>query len=457
MTVQINPPNAGEDASLSCDSTLQPCPLVEEEPRITIRASLFFDGTLNNRSNTFERLSGSPTFGDSYENDYSNIEKLQRYFESSSDADHSLSLYIEGIGTNNKTDDRFWTVAAMTGVGPAGIKDKVNIGLRRLVGRIRRLAGGNRRIDCIYIDTFGFSRGAAAARYCIYAIMNNYFRNRSLQNRLTAFGYSVNRIKIHFVGLFDTVSSFGADLNFDNDTEELHLDAISHAQRVVQLAAAEEHRKNFSLTNINSASRNGRHIYLPGVHSDIGGGYTDNAHENNLVIYQKDISALRFLEVEEKVNEEKTWLLNSGWYSEGQVTDSHFDVNPITLRYKITVNRLFIRNVYSRIPLHIMIRFAEEQGISFSNRRFIWDSIPSELGNIKLMLDEYISSHPGTGTSQASDWYENNSIEMRFLRHRYLHFSAHYTVTAGIAYPNKPRFSNDDLVRGKRRRNIISG
>ena len=47
----------------------------------------------------------------------------------------------------------------------------------------------------------------------------------------------------------------------------------------MHLVAAEEHRKNVSLTDIASAGSKGRELFLPGVHSDIGGDYRDEASE----------------------------------------------------------------------------------------------------------------------------------------------------------------------------------
>ena len=64
---------------------------IEEEPKervikTTIRVSVFFDGTANNRTNTEQRLKNTDTYnslkgplgGGSYENDYTNISKLEQ-------------------------------------------------------------------------------------------------------------------------------------------------------------------------------------------------------------------------------------------------------------------------------------------------------------------------------------------------------------------------------------------
>ena len=72
-------------------SACQPCPKAGPPPPeklgpphapVTVRASLFFDGTLNNRNNTETRMRGEADEDQlesaSYTNDYSNIAKLER-------------------------------------------------------------------------------------------------------------------------------------------------------------------------------------------------------------------------------------------------------------------------------------------------------------------------------------------------------------------------------------------
>jgi|GEM_PF-5009124 len=54
----------------------------EDEQRLSVRASLFFDGTLNNLHNTISgiqrRKEGESTKDSSYGNDFSNVERLRR-------------------------------------------------------------------------------------------------------------------------------------------------------------------------------------------------------------------------------------------------------------------------------------------------------------------------------------------------------------------------------------------
>jgi hypothetical protein len=97
------------------------------------------------------------------------------------------------------------------------------------------------------------------------------------QQRLKIKGIQVNNIAIRFVGLFDSVSSYG--LFFDNDVDDLGLTAINKARKVVHFSAADEYRKNFALTNIVSTGFKGVALSLPGVHSDVGGSYNKIEYE----------------------------------------------------------------------------------------------------------------------------------------------------------------------------------
>lgn len=97
------------------------------------------------------------------------------------------------------------------------------------------------------------------------------------QKQLKLKGIQVNNIAIRFVGLYDSVSSYG--LFFDNDVDDLGLTAINKARKVVHFSAADEYRKNFALTNIISTGFKGVALSLPGVHSDVGGSYKKVEYE----------------------------------------------------------------------------------------------------------------------------------------------------------------------------------
>lgn len=243
MTNTVSRPTAG-DAVECCRTTPDP-------PRrsVTVRASLFFDGTLNNRANTRTYARGTAAQREgwadtSYANDFSNVSKLEEVLQvPHAGFDHSFKFYIEGIGTFDGRSDS--TYGAATGMGDYGVVAKVERGLARCVRSIRAEIPRDTTIRQIVLDAFGFSRGAAAARHFVHKALNVGDR---LAQRLSAVGYTVGSVIVRFVGLFDTVASYGTV--HSNDTADLNLDAIRAAEKVVQLAAGEEHRVNFRLTNI---------------------------------------------------------------------------------------------------------------------------------------------------------------------------------------------------------------
>ncbi|MCP3891123.1 MAG: DUF2235 domain-containing protein, partial [Desulfobulbaceae bacterium] len=349
---------------------------VDEEPakekaanRIKIRFSLFFDGTLNNRTNVLEGVdsqaykdakSSIGLFNDiwgvgSFENALSNIAKMEEYVNKSTD-NYVFATYIEGQGTTNFKADSFQGKAL--GIAKTGVTQRAKKGLLEVLSQLNEL-NKSIIIEKLTIDVFGFSRGAAAARNFLHQAMNTKSRGRvpvrSLKQRIESIGFEIDKLEIEFAGLFDTVSSVGPPISHKWNSRQLNLDAISYAKDVVHLAAAEEYRKNFSLTNTNSAGD--KEIYLPGVHSDIGGGYPDNYDESGLVVYKG---------LQNEVETEKSRLENSGWFSPGQLEA----VEPPTYRsvqqnkiWKLQIKERIVKNEYDKIPLHIMAEFARESGI----------------------------------------------------------------------------------------------
>lgn len=231
-------------------------------------------------------------------------------------------------------------------------------------------------------------------------------------------GIPADSITIHFVGLFDTVSSYGGEKyqtvrgqlynnlrhqSFDDDVKELHLAIAGHAQQVVQLAAADEYRKSFAATNIRSSVRAGvgLEVRLPGVHSDIGGSYEEHKQERRWVTAP---------EVERLVHE--GWYARSklvpqgGWWLEG--------VRELT-------------HVYQLIPLDIMVSLAQQGGLQFepfegNNKAY---AVPHSLQAVGARMKAFVLARPGpvSQTPYTPPTYELPASEL-WVRREYLHRSA---------------------------------
>ena len=451
------------------DTDTEPEEKEEEVEGIKIRFSLFFDGTLNNRANVearekktfsyrFHWLSGS------YKNDRSNVARMEPHVDvkKTGEFKHVFKSYIEGIGTLNDWGD--FTVGASMGTGLTGVKAKVTKGLNDVVNQMQGVSEiYGATIDELVIDVFGFSRGAAAARYFVHQVLNEKAtgrgRNRRLARpmaqRLRAVGFKIENanVKFKFVGLYDTVASEGTD--HSDDTPSLKLDSISRAnvENVVQLAAAAEHRKNFPLTTIESAGGRGREIFLPGVHSDIGGGYREDTEEKLLLYksYSRD-----------EVEADMKRLQEAGWYRDGEIwivdppPTPPFNpaagvpgvgyVPPMPQKYRLKVHREKVSNHYSKIALHIMADFSREAQMKIKRKLENKESVPSGL---LASVRGDLMSYARRGGSSVSDWEPNGAYPwLPDLHNGHLHFSSHYGKTAGVIEAMKPNL----LANGKRAR-----
>jgi hypothetical protein len=440
------------------------------------RFSMFFDGTLNNRSNVqarkestdenfigpvqgkvqFKKYGGKDT---SYENYYTNIVFLERYMLPLHKEDFKhYRIYIEGIGTDDFQSDSKTGYAF--GKGDYGVDKKVERGLKEIVDMIKAEVSDkeNTIVDNIDIDIFGFSRGAAAARFFIYMALKS--EDLAIKKQLS--DYSISEIKFCFGGLFDTVASYGPWNTFweNSNTADLHLNSIAIAEKVVHLCAADEHRKNFSLTNINSAC--GDEYFLPGVHSDIGGGYNDNVIEEELQIIDKDTFYLTTGD-KQKILQDIKYLIEKGWFYKNEILgESTFEREEIAITdtdilgainffNEVYVTRKGagkgISNKYSRISLHLMKSEAVSAGLKFISQ--IDKDLETEISSDLIDVQNFIYSHLGNCKSKPNYWENDNSEILKKIRHNYCHFSAFYGEIAGA---HNPKF-----VDGKRTRIIHKG
>jgi len=272
-------------------------PKKSNQTGIDLTVAVFFDGTSNNRNNTAQRHMSQynrrhPTqpqldedgiqwthsyeqegaADNSYANGYSNVSILERLNRRRTLERHEISLYIEGIGTaDNEGDAR---MGSGIGTGDTGIWAKVGAGASRLADEITKIVilEGNASVTHITLSVFGFSRGSAAARHFASLVRHP---TRPLAARL---GTPQAKITVRFVGVFDTVSSHG--LFFGDDLEELGLRLGTLPEHIVHLTAGDEQRDNFALTDITSSLGVGYELQLPGVHSDVGGGYGEVEDES---------------------------------------------------------------------------------------------------------------------------------------------------------------------------------
>ncbi len=476
------------------------------EQHITLRVGIFFDGTGNNLDNTlstqqcrqqdlaqypqeildditqmcrthgYEDTNGDGLFNafpdSSYGNDLSNVAKLKNVYQNdlvrsfNPDADKvTFPLYIDGIGTLSKAVDKKWGLAS--GRGATGIASRVRESGMALDENIFKFANQNKHlvIDNIEFDVFGFSRGAAAARHFVNEVLKpeGGAIGTALVNTLPWLNESfiwANSASINFVGLFDTVAGIvdpaSGDLDPGNEANpgvNLYLPPDC-ATKVVHITAAHERRHNFSLNRVHESHFE---IQVPGVHSDIGGGYHAVSREKILVdkprvIYRNDRTAKagtmttkQWRDREDALNR----LMATGLPGDGVFDKRERSIRSPTgpTRYQPeTILYLGIRRKVlgdlSKVSLAIMHHLAVESGVSLETLKAEDKSFPADLRPIADKIIQHAINGSEAKLSEA---------EMRLLHARYIHMSANWSTIKGILV-HRPRESGRAIYLDKPQR-----
>lgn len=135
-------------------------------------------------------------------------------------------------------------------VGGAGGKERLNNAYFWLRDRCKEIDTKGERT----VDVFGFSRGAAIARTFINLVNQGLKKEQPL-------------LRVRFLGIFDTVGSFGIPGDDSDPGENLGIDTLD-AEQIAHYTAKHEYRQNFPLTRTPASDTE----YV-GCHSDVGGSY----------------------------------------------------------------------------------------------------------------------------------------------------------------------------------------
>ncbi|WP_297577511.1 DUF2235 domain-containing protein [uncultured Deefgea sp.] len=302
--------------ALSAKETLQRASALscsaDKKPSCTgqVFIGIFFDGTGNNREADY--LKPPPL-----KRKHSNVVRLFQAYRDSQ-ADGYFAEYIPGVGTpfpeigdtgGNvfggsaafKGDERMiWAFTRLINaphsfvIGKKLIEDPQAGEMANNVGSLLNirntvfntwqdklkaaLAGRKPTITQLNVSVFGFSRGAAEAR----AFVNWLFKVCKQEGG--GWTFAGIPIRLHFLGLFDTVASVGVANLFEvpggpvghqgwaDDNLQIH----PAVEQCVHYVAAHEVRACFPLDSARIGSRyptNVMEVLYPGAHSDVGGGY----------------------------------------------------------------------------------------------------------------------------------------------------------------------------------------
>ncbi|CAC9972961.1 T6SS phospholipase effector Tle1-like catalytic domain-containing protein [Flavobacterium panici] len=453
-------------------------PKEDDKETNDVYMGVFFDGTSNNRENVEGRrknpklkdtyASNKDGSNTSYGNDNTNVDRLEKAYLNENKI-HYYSVYVEGIGTKNpkKNDDGTldyygdFTRGQGYGTGETGLYEKVEKGCFDITRKLKKENEIN--ISTLYFDVFGFSRGAAAARIFVnelnkkkdYKDDNSYIFG-NLGKAFKELGYKINplRIKVRFLGIYDTVSSYGYNVFDDIDEDKVPL-KIPNVGFTVHLTAEDEYRKNFPLTNIASAGANSIELTLPGCHSDIGGGYKNG--EEEIVILTESAPI---------IEAEKKHVLEQGWFKPSQLKEL-----PSLLPYYLKGTRT-LSNEYSFVILHLMAEFGKRKyKIQWKYKILDKDYIiPKQLKGIKERVYAYAFDNKPKlkfytskeiELKRKKEWRNQKEVDdfntmvadyylLPDLRNNYLHCSANMD---GVGM--EPQ--QDNLSNIIRKRTIISG
>ncbi|AOA57947.1 T6SS phospholipase effector Tle1-like catalytic domain-containing protein [Acinetobacter larvae] len=272
-----------------------------------VHVAVFFDGTGNNKDadEALKKWANPARL-------WRNARALKETKDAVGEKYPNYAIYVSGVGTRfNGELSIFQRAGAMLEDGPAGLgmgnggtrrleygQSEVDDALQKtLINNAKKLENElaayalsqkntafaelnknlaqHRLIKKINYSAIGFSRGAALAR----AFTNQIIWQCDAD--CDGLKYATYPIEFKFLGLFDTVASFGlpaTNLNNNVTFEGRDLVVDERVQKCVQLVAGNEQRFSFPLDLISSKdgtmrNPNWSEIVYPGMHSDIGGGY----------------------------------------------------------------------------------------------------------------------------------------------------------------------------------------
>ncbi|WP_186018334.1 T6SS phospholipase effector Tle1-like catalytic domain-containing protein [Burkholderia gladioli] len=243
--------------------------------------SFFFDGTNNN----MER--------DKPLNKHSNVAKL--YQAALVPKQDAKAVYIPGVGTPFKflkvvgyTDHLKDDEGGMLGLGlGTGGDMRIKFALGEFSRRLEVDWGPGswKHMREVTVAIFGFSRGATEAR----SFARRFVTQKCVKDGNKLYWQTPNGLRvplrIHFMGIFDTVASVGGPALHLDWASELAIPA--EVERCVHYVSAHEVRRAFPLDSVRIDSTypsNCQEVVYPGVHSDVGGGYgpDEQGRDNDL-------------------------------------------------------------------------------------------------------------------------------------------------------------------------------
>lgn len=456
----------------------------KKKREITLTIGVFFDGTGNNAVNTQNMLKAytaghydlndpeaesilakcarenfgvSGSGATSYTGYYTNIHWLstlysRRFTEDSPNVQRAV--YIDGIGTDaGKPDSK---LGQGFGISDTGVVAKTDKTVSMLADSIqaaldavsKKQPDGTFIIRSLKFDIFGFSRGAAAARHFANRIQSEdpaiISAIRQAMTDTTFNGSPAG--KTRFIGIFDTVAAIGTPVNGLNphsaDTGDVKLTLRPGvAEKVFHITAANECRFNFALNSVKPAWPE---LALPGVHSDIGGGYLPVTREDLFLTrpatetvpysqpgektqaYRQAVAQLQTLDKSSclapllRTNE----ISAETWYDDRLPPDRYGQMRKRSFA-ALTMRNRTVRNDWSRVVLRVMLEAAQEAGVVFDPIRATNSELhlPDELSSL---CDKALAMGKAARSGQTLQAFSQDELDV--IAEKYIHCSANWNA-----------------------------
>lgn len=360
------------------------------------------------------------------------------------------NIYVQGAGKEAVNDDKFTQDAknflgSGMGNGDTGVVSLVSTAVRMVRVVLDGFSAYLEKSE-IHFDVFGFSRGAACARLFSYVAGRGGQEPLGCEEKFSKFLASVFvedgymhfldrfqglKHEVDFLGIFDTVSSIG--LTYDDNAQDFGMFSPdeSWVKNTFHICALDEFRSHFALTDIGVYKQNNLEVFIPGCHSDIGGGYQIGEETFYLDYRSTLMTDYRLYTENPHCNNGETKVISEssieelGWANNKDEKNEEIECNAVLGHLKC--HRRKILAGYSNIPLSMMHERANgNSGLNrkiftvFPKDRF---GIPKELckmgQNFKAKVDKETKGRVWIfpGNSYKSVVYQN-------LRHKYLHFSS---------------------------------
>lgn len=243
--------------------------------RLYPKLSFFFDGTGNNLSQELRK----PV----EERALSNVAKLYQAAVNDKNGREAVPTYIPGVGTPYRypysnispNEDKGGPLGLGFGAGGDMRLEAALFEFRRLL-EIEWGAGALPHMQWVTLSVFGFSRGATLARAFVRRLIAEHCERTADGLMWKGTHGDRVRLRIVFMGLFDTVASVGGPGLHMAWASELAIP--EEVERCVHFVSAHEVRQAFPLDSVRVGKAypgNCEEVVYPGVHSDVGGGYFD--------------------------------------------------------------------------------------------------------------------------------------------------------------------------------------